>query len=94
MKKLVLSIAALVAFTFSGYSQCTPDPQYMDSTYGAWPDTITDFPSGQEGVPYSEVLDFKVPSDAGDIDPSFTGVPVDSAVLDNVQGLPPGLTYT
>ena len=94
MKKLILSFTAIAVFLLSGYSQCTPDPQYMDSIYGAWPDTITDFPSGQEGVPYSEVLDFKVPSDAGDIDPAFDGFSVDSAVLDNVQGLPPGLTYT
>lgn len=75
MKKLILSIAAIVAFTFSGYAQCTPDPQYMDSTYGAWPDTITDFPAGQVAVPYSEVLDFKVPADAGEIDPLFSGTP-------------------
>ena len=93
MKKLILSITAIAAILFSGYSQCTPDPQYMDSTYGAWPDTITDFPAGQVAVPYSEVLDFKVPADAGEIDPLFSGTPVDSAVLDNVQGLPPGLTY-
>ena len=45
------------------------------------------------GVAYQQIVDFKVPSDAGDIDASFSGVPVDSVVLNNVSNLPPGISY-
>lgn len=94
MKKYLLAIIALITISANVMAQsCTPDPFYMDSIYGAWPDTITNFPAGQEGVFYSQVLDFKLPSDAGDIDPVYAGVPIDSAVLTDVTGLPPGLTY-
>ena len=62
-------------FTFNSNAQCTPDPLYADSIYGAWPDTVTNFVSGQVGVAYIQVLDFKLPLDAGDVDPGFAGVP-------------------
>jgi len=94
MKRLLLLIFTTCLFTFNSNAQCTPNPQYLDSIYGAWPDTVTNFASGQVGVAYSQVLDFKLPLDAGDVDPSFAGVPVDSAVLTQVTGLPPGLNYT
>ncbi|MBL4704537.1 MAG: T9SS type A sorting domain-containing protein [Flavobacteriales bacterium] len=94
MKKILLGLIAVTVIGFNANAQsCAPDPFYMDSSYGAWPDTITNFVPAQEGVFYSEVLDFKLPSDAGDIDPLYSGIPVDSAVLTDVTGLPPGLTY-
>jgi hypothetical protein len=94
MTKTLLALFAFLALSFSTSAQsCTPDPFYMDSLFGAWPDTITNFPAGQEGVFYSEVLDFKLPIDAGEVDATLAGVPIDSAVLTNVVGLPPGLTY-
>ncbi len=95
MKKTLLALVALFSISVLSYGQtCTPDPLYMDSTFGAWPDTIENFVSGQVGVPYVQILDFKLPNDAGEIDPTYSGVPVDSAVLTDVTGLPPGLTYT
>jgi len=94
MKRLLLLIFTSGLFTFNLNAQCTPDPLYADSIYGAWPDTVTNFVSGQVGVAYSQVLDFKLPLDAGDVDPGFAGVPVDSAVLTQVTGLPAGLSYT
>lgn len=94
MKRLLLLIITTGLFSFNSNAQCTPNPQYMDSIYGAWPDTVTNFVSGQVGVVYNQVLDFKLPIDAGDVDPGFAGVPVDSAVLTQVIGLPPGLSYT
>lgn len=94
MKKTLLAIIALATISINGFGQsCTPDPMYADSSFGAWPDTITNFPPAQEGVFYSEVLDFKLPDDAGEIDPTYSGIPVDSAVLTNVIGLPTGLSY-
>ena len=93
MKKLLLLFFTFCLFTLSSNAQCTPDPLYFDSIYGAWPDTVTNFVPGQVGVPYTQILDFKLPSDAGAIDPAYAGVPVDSAVLTAVSGLPPGLSY-
>jgi len=94
MKKILLFVLAVIMYTANTFGQsCMPDPLYMDSLYGAWPDTITNFPAGQQGVFYSQVLDFKLPADAGEVDPTFAGVPLDSAVLTDVTGLPPGLSY-
>ncbi len=64
-----------------------------DSTFGAWPDTIQNFPAADVGVYYEEDLNFKVPSDGGDVDPTFTGVSIDSFQVVDVVGLPACLTY-
>ena len=92
MKKLLLLTSVLLSSYFIS-AQCTPDPLYQDSLYGVWPDTIENFVPGSVGTAYSQVLNFKLPIDAGVIDPSFAGVNIDSAVLQNVNGLPTGLTY-
>ena len=92
MKKLLLLTSVLLSSYFIS-AQCTPDPLYQDSLYGVWPDTIQNFVPGSVGTAYSQVLNFKLPIDAGVIDPSFAGVNIDSAVLQNVNGLPTGLTY-
>ena len=92
MKKLLLLTTVLLSSYFIS-AQCTPDPLYQDSLYGVWPDTIQNFVPGSVGTAYSQVLNFKLPIDAGVIDPSFAGVNIDSAVLQNVNGLPTGLTY-
>lgn len=94
MKNIILSFIVIIGFSAASIAQCTTDPQYADSTFGAWPDTLTNLASGQVGVPYSDVLQFKIPADAGDVDPTYAGVPIDSVILDNVNGLAPGLTFT
>ena len=63
MKKLLIITFSLFSFTFV-YSQCTPDPTYADSTFGVWPTPQTNFPAGDVGVFYDEVVYFKVPRDA------------------------------
>ena len=92
MKKLLLLLFAFTAYNLS-ISQCTPDPLYADSSWGIWPDEQTNFMSGDIGVAYQQIINFKVPIDAGDIDSAFAGVPVDSVVLNNVSNLPPGISY-
>ena len=92
MKKLLLLLFAFTAYNLS-FSQCTPDPLYADSSWGIWPDEQTNFMSGDIGVAYQQIVNFKVPLDAGDIDSAFAGVPVDSVVLNNVSNLPPGISY-
>jgi hypothetical protein len=42
---------------------------------------------------YDEVVYFKVPRDAGNIDSAAAGTYIDSIVLSSVTNLPPGLTY-
>ena len=93
MKKLLLLTISFFLTLSIVNAQCTPNPQYADSAYGVWPDTSTNFVSGEVGAAYSQVLDFKLPLDAGVIDPNFSGVNIDSAVLTSVDGLPPGITY-
>ena len=92
MKKLLLLLFSFTAYNLS-ISQCTPDPLYADSSWGIWPDEQTNFMSGDIGVAYQQIINFKVPIDAGDIDSAFAGVPVDSVVLNNVSNLPPGISY-
>ncbi len=71
---------------------CTPDPLYADSLFGVWPDTTENFASAIIGVPYQQILNLKVPQDAGTIDPQFEGVVLDSVAFNGVDGLPPGLS--
>jgi hypothetical protein len=93
MKKTLLILSLIFIGYYSVNAQCTPDPQYANESFGAWPDTIENFPPAYINELYQEVLDFKIPNDAGDIDPTFSGVPIDSFQVSNVAGLPPGLSY-
>lgn len=98
MKKLLLSIAVMTFGASAAMAQCTPDitdpaPNYADSTFGAWPDTTTNFVNGTVGVPYTQELQFKVPTNAGDVSPLLTGQTIQSFTVDAVNGLPPGLSY-
>lgn len=97
MKKLLLVVSIVSAAFTNLNAQCSPDvslpaPNYADSVFGAWPDTITNFPGAIVSVAYSTVLDFKVPTNAADVDPALTGTILDFTV-DAVNGLPPGMTY-
>ena len=98
MKKLLLSIAVLTFGASAAMAQCTPDvtapaPNYADSTFGAWPDTTTNFVNGTVGVPYVQELQFKVPLDATDVNPLLVGATIQSFTVTAVNGLPPGLSY-
>lgn len=73
-------------------AQCTPNAQYADSTFGVWPDTITNFPPATVNVPYSTDLNFKVPLNASDVVAGISGT-IQSFTVDTVSGLPPGMNY-
>ena len=92
MKNFIIITFCLFSFSFT-HSQCVPDPIYADSTFGVWPTPQTNFPAGDIGVFYDEVVYFKVPRDAGNIDSAAAGTYIDSIVLSSVSNLPPGLTY-
>ena len=69
------------------------DPSYADSTYGIWPDTLTNLPLAEVDVPYSTVLNFKVPTDIGEWYPQLAGLPVESYTLTSLIGLPSGYEF-
>lgn len=94
MKKLLLSIALAVGGSFAVNAQCTPGANYADSLYGVWPDTTQNFPSAMQNVAYTTDLNFKVPTDAGDVNPLFTGAIINNFTVTGVVGLPPGMNYT
>ncbi|MFY7944233.1 MAG: hypothetical protein ACOVNZ_06605, partial [Crocinitomicaceae bacterium] len=99
MKKLLLSFCCLGFFAFNGFSQapsCTPDSQYADSIYGAWPDTVTNFPPATVNAYYETVLNFKAPATVtADLDPTgqFVGSPIQEYKVTTVEGLPTGYQY-
>ena len=94
MKKLILSFAAIAAFIFSGYSQCTPDPQF--TVGGIYPDSATGLATAYVGVAYDEVITNVVPEDTIIQVPGLgsTTVPFVDITLDAVYGLPPNFSYS
>lgn len=97
MKKLLLSSFFIGALGLLSFAQnCTPGANFVDSTYGVWPDTIQNFPPAETNVAYSTDLNFKVPSTVTiELDPSgqFVGSPIQSFTVTGVQGLPSGYNY-
>lgn len=95
MKKLLLASVLVIAAASAAGQACVPNLLYADSVFGVWPDTTTNFANGVVGVPYSQSLDLIVPQNAGDVDPQFNGVMLDSVAFSTVTGLtglPPGLS--
>ena len=89
-KQLLIALMALI----TGYSSAqTCNPQYQDSTFGAWPDTTTNFAPAYVNVAYVQPLDFKAPATAAEIDPSITTGNISSYRVTAVTGLPTGFTY-
>lgn len=101
MKKLLLSVLAITLLNLAAQAQsCTPGANFVDSTYGVWPDTVQNFPPGLVNVPYSTDLNFKVPStvtaEVAGSDPTaqgFIGSPIQGFVVNAVNGLPTGFNY-
>jgi hypothetical protein len=99
MKKLLLSFSCcglVVFFSSAQAPQCTPDSQYADSIYGAWPDTLTNFPPATVNAYYETVLNFKAPAAVtADLDPTgqFVGSPIQEYKVTTVDGLPSCFQY-
>ncbi|MFM6945843.1 MAG: T9SS type A sorting domain-containing protein [Flavobacteriales bacterium] len=96
MKKLILSSLFTMAYFVSTAQSCTPGANFVDSTYGVWPDTTQNFPSADPNVFYSTDLNFKVPDSVTPaIDPSgaFVGSVIQQFTVSDVIGLPPGYNY-
>ena len=92
MKQLLLSLLFVGASSIALAQPCTPDPFYADSLFGVWPDTTDNFAAGTIGIPYEQILNLIVPSDAGIIDAQFDGLVIDSVAFEGITGLPMGLS--
>jgi hypothetical protein len=92
MKKLLFSVFAL-GLVMTVKAQCTPDGTLIPDAFGVYPDTTQNFAIAEVGTPYSQVLHFKAPSNAGDIDPNLNLFTITSFQVIGVNGMPPGLSY-
>ena len=105
MKKSLL-ILTLCFSCFLSYGQCSIDPQYQDSMYNIWPDTLQNLPYVDQGVAYYAQIDIKTPTtliEASGGDSSQTVIdtlgtqfyvgdwPVDSLILVETIGAPNGI---
>ena len=96
MTKLRLTILAC-SFSVTVLSQnCYPDSLYADSAWGIWPDTISGIPCSIPGEYYETVIQFVPPTEFAEIDTvSYPpGVFIEKIYLDNVGGLPAGMSYS
>ena len=96
MKKLLLSSLFTMTYLLSCGQSCTPGANFVDSTYGIWPDTTQNLPPALPNVAYSTDINFKVPSTVtAEIDPSgqFVGSVIQQFTVDALQGLPPGFDF-
>lgn len=91
--RAILTLLLITSYTVFN-AQCNPSPLYADSAWGIWPNPTDNFSPGEVGVAYSQTIDFKIPSDAGLIDPQYSGNTIDSIILNNVTNLPSGLSYS
>lgn len=91
MKRTLLSLGLIFIGLAQANAQCTPNPSYITGNFGVYPDTITDFIPGAEGVFYSDTIHLLIPISAQDIDPTLPAATIDSVQLVSVAGIPPGL---
>ena len=92
-----ISISTLLLPILSAQSTCTLDPVFVASPqYGIWPDSATNFASGQVGVPYAQNITIKIPIDT--VQPPiricFTRMELLVPPSYPNYNLPPGLTLT
>lgn len=94
MKKQLLTALLSLILGSASAQQMTCPSNFQDSTFGAWPDTTINFAHAYVDVPYVQELNFKAPSDAGDIDPTYSGAQLQKYKVTGVTGLPAGFSYT
>jgi hypothetical protein len=95
MKKILALFLLQTTLCMGVFAQCTIDPAYANEDFGIWPDTIDNLPCGLPNTYYETVVQFKMPTEAAQID-SVTyppGIPINWIRLDNITGLPGGMSY-
>lgn len=97
MKKLlILSLSTLLLNAASWAQSCTPGANFVDSTYGVWPDTTQNLPPALVNVAYSTDINFKVPATVTaqlDATGQFVGSPIQGFTVTGLTGLPSGYNY-
>lgn len=99
MKKLLLSLAVVASSVAAIAQNCTPNQVWADTVsggYGAYPDTIVNFPTATVNTFYSTDLNFLVPAQVtANLDPTglFVGNTINFFTVDDVVGLPAELAY-
>jgi len=97
MKKLlILSLSTFLLNAASWAQSCTPEPNYVDSTYGVGPDTTQNLPAALVNTAYSTDVNFKVPSTVTaelDATGQFVGSPIQGFTVTGLTGLPNGYNY-
>ncbi|REJ84893.1 MAG: T9SS C-terminal target domain-containing protein [Bacteroidetes bacterium] len=87
---VLFTLAICLIFSFKGIAQCIPDTSITRNIPGIYPDSATGLPHAFVGVPYSTVLQVKVPRDT-----VYQGLPavIDSIKVTGVSGIPSGFSY-
>lgn len=99
MKKLLLSLAVVASSVAVVAQNCTPNQVWADTVsggYGAYPDTVVNFPTATVNVFYTTDLNFLVPAQVtANLDPTglFVGNTINFFTVDDVVGLPAELAY-
>ena len=97
MKKLlILSLSTFLLNAASWAQSCTPGANYVDSTYGVWPDTTQNLPAALVNTSYSTDVNFKVPATVTaelDATGQFVGSPIQGFTVTGLTGLPAGYNY-
>ena len=100
MIKKLLSIAFFALTAHVASAQCTPNPAYVDSPFGVWPDTTENLPLACVNNPngYSAVIDLKTLTDTT-VAITLAGQNISVVAfieafrINEVQGLPAGFSY-
>jgi hypothetical protein len=96
MKKALL-FALSIVFTGALFAQqCEADYDFGGAAFGVSPDPELgeSFEVGILNEFYTDTIHIKVPTDGGDIDPNFTGAPIDSVTFLTVEFVQGGNTFT
>lgn len=92
--KILLHAFILLLACQTVFGQCTPDAQYTQP--GIYPDSATGLAPAYVGLPYEQTITAVVPADTQVVIipnlPAQT-VTIDSIVVDQINGLPPGFDY-
>jgi len=93
MKKTLLTFSTFLIAAALSAQVCFPDPQYADEPFGIWPTPEEGFEVGTEGELYIQVVNFKIPTDPGEIPGAPSLGNIDSVQVVGMVGLPDGLTW-
>lgn len=97
IKHLLSAAAAVFLFQAAATAQCTPNPQYADSTFGVWPDTTENLPCAfaDQTSGYNAVIDLKTLTDTA-VSVTVGGFPLNIVAyiqkfrVNSITGLPTG----